>query len=483
SLQGFLTPGANPQNVLIVVFDAWSARNVSLYGYGRQTTPNIDRLAQRAIVYRNHQASANFTTTGTASLLTGAHGWTHRALGPEAPTTAFFHRNNMFSLFAGYYRFAYTQNSWVQALLTPMSRNLELLPNVIDLYLQARPVERLFPNDSDTASVAASRVANPKENYGYSLFRPMLLKAFPPPAAPQGITELFPRGMPNRYDGVSAFTIETAMDWLVSEITKAPRPFLAYLHLLPPHAPYCARVEFVDRFKGDGFVPVAKPIDSLSLPSRYKNVEWQQGLQRRLYDEYIMYADAEFGRLFGILEATGMLDTTWLVLTSDHGETFERGFIGHRTKTLFQPEIQVPLLIFEPGRTNAVVVNEATSAVDLLPTLAHVTGNTMPAWTDGTIMPPFSGRGAANEHAVYSIQAQDTRTGGPITRATVASVRWPHKLQYYSGYEQIQGKLIKLFDLARDPEELHDLANEMPDVASDLLRDLEHRMALADQQY
>ena len=60
-----------PQNVIIVVFDAFSAYNISLYGYQRETTPNIARWAERAVVYHNHYAGGNFTTPGTASLLTG----------------------------------------------------------------------------------------------------------------------------------------------------------------------------------------------------------------------------------------------------------------------------------------------------------------------------------------------------------------------------------------------------------------------------
>src|SRR5512144_1796135 len=69
-----------PGNVIVVVFDAWTAFNVSLYGYPRQTMPNLERLAQRAIVYHDHYAGGNFTTPGTASLLTGTYPWSHRAI-------------------------------------------------------------------------------------------------------------------------------------------------------------------------------------------------------------------------------------------------------------------------------------------------------------------------------------------------------------------------------------------------------------------
>src|SRR5512135_2471368 len=72
--------GTGRPNILILVFDAMSATNLSLYGYRRKTTPNLERFAQRATVYHTHYSAGNFTTPGTASLLTGLYPWTHRAI-------------------------------------------------------------------------------------------------------------------------------------------------------------------------------------------------------------------------------------------------------------------------------------------------------------------------------------------------------------------------------------------------------------------
>jgi glucan phosphoethanolaminetransferase (alkaline phosphatase superfamily) len=58
--------GEGRQNVLIVVFDAWSAYHLALHGYPRETMPNLNRHLDRAIVYHRHYAPADFTTPGTA---------------------------------------------------------------------------------------------------------------------------------------------------------------------------------------------------------------------------------------------------------------------------------------------------------------------------------------------------------------------------------------------------------------------------------
>src|ERR1051325_2382293 len=66
-------------NVIVLVFDTLSARHLSLYGYPRLTTPHLTQFAEKATVYHRHYAAGNFTSPGTASLLTGLYPWTHRA--------------------------------------------------------------------------------------------------------------------------------------------------------------------------------------------------------------------------------------------------------------------------------------------------------------------------------------------------------------------------------------------------------------------
>ncbi len=210
--------------------------------------------------------------------------------------------------------------------------------------------------------------------------------------------------------------------------------------------------------------------------------------KRRLYDEFILYVDAQFADLYNRLQAGGHLENTWLILTSDHGETFDRGFQGHRTPSLYEPEITVPLVIFEPGRTAGVVVDEPTSAVDLLPTLSYLTGHTLPAWAEGVVMAPFIKPEPRRQGGIYSFV--DRRDMGPLNW-TAASVRWPYKLMYFNGYSKLgrlrtvnakgmkiletagPNTLLRLFDLQRDPEELQDLAVEAPDTVGAMLPELQ----------
>src|SRR5271169_234867 len=90
--------GPTSPNIIVLVFDAMSADNLSLYGYERKTSPNFERLAQRSSVYHSHYSAGSFTTSGTASLLTGLYPWTHRAIDEGGQVAPAFVEKNIFSL-------------------------------------------------------------------------------------------------------------------------------------------------------------------------------------------------------------------------------------------------------------------------------------------------------------------------------------------------------------------------------------------------
>ena len=246
------------------------------------------------------------------------------------------------------------------------------------------PIEQMFNNDEDIASVSLIRDLKIKdEGHAYSLFLSHLYESLQE-RKDQKLEALFPRGIPSA-TLINRFRLEDAVDYISGRLTVVPQPFAGYFHFLPPHEPYSTSIEFYNYFKSDGFKPDEKPIDVLArFPIKHTD------RRREDYDEFILYCDKEFNRLFNYLESSGILDNTWLILTSDHGEMFERGVVGHSTDVLYQPVIRVPLMIFEPGRKTGMDIFETTSAVDVLPSLTHLTGQPMPDWTEGVVLPPFA---------------------------------------------------------------------------------------------
>ncbi len=470
------------QNVVVVVFDAFSALDMSLYGFSRNTTPNIDRLAERAIVYHNHFAGCNYTTSGTASLLTGTLPWTHRALRPKDVMAPPFVTRNLFGAFQDYYRIAYTHNGWANILLQQVQGEMNELVPWKKLFLDSYDsfIHAAFINDEDTASVGWTRNVDIKQyGFAYSLFLSHLYQYLQEHRDP-ALLRLFPRGLPSTGDEGSYFLLETATEWIGDRVTRVPRPFIGYFHLLPPHGPYNTTLEFYNRFKSDGFHPAYKPDDVFS-----EGVSYETLLKRRTdYDEFILYVDREFGRFYEGLQAAGLLENTWVVLTSDHGEMFERGISAHSTDSLYQPVIRIPLLIWEPGRQARLDVQAHTSAVDVLPTLAHVTGHTSPDWTEGLVLPPFAASDPDPNRSIYVVRAAKNPPFSALTRASTMLVKGRYKLLYFFGYED-RGfqELVKLFDIQADPEELNDLSLAQKEVTADMLDELKSKLAQVNQPY
>jgi arylsulfatase A-like enzyme len=480
ALGGLRAPATDARNVLVLVFDALSAFNLSLDGYARETAPNLARLAKRAVVYHNHFAGSNFTSSGTASLLTGTLPWTHRAIEDNGTVADSEVDHNLFRAFPDYYRTAFTHNSWAMTLLDQFRRAIDDLIPREKMYLQTYDglIHALFYRDDDIADVGWTRDMKLQGGYAYSLFLSRLYKSVRD-ASTATLEAKFPRGLPMNASS-DAFLMEQTASWLEDHLTVLPQPFLGYYHFLPPHAPYRTSLEFYGRFASDGLSPVHKPLDEFgSKPAVEAALE-----ARTEYDEFILYADKSFGSLYDALERSGLLDHTWLVVTSDHGEMFERGLIGHGNPTLYQPVIRVPLLIFEPGREVGMDIHAVTSAVDVLPTLAQVTGHPVPEWAEGAVLPPYSNAEPDPGRGVYAVQARKSHQYLPLSRATITLVKDRYKVIYYFGYAELDMQdVVKMYDIQADPEELVDLATSQPDITAALLAELKRSLAEANRPY
>jgi arylsulfatase A-like enzyme len=477
----------SPQNVIVMVFDAWSAYHISLYGYQRETTPNIAKLADRAVVYHNHYAGGNFTTPGTASILTGSLPWSHRAFQPGGKVDEAFVEKNFFSAFENHYRITYSHNLWANIILRQFKSSLEsyipkgryfLTEEDADaqrgsLLSGSNVVQTLFGNDEDIALVSWARtMEKEQEGYAYSLFLSPLYteyKNWYQETRFAELKKLFPRGLPK--DDYDYFLLEQAIDGIGGLLVAAPQPFMGYFHFWPPHAPYNTHRDFVGRFSGDGFKAPTKPLDIFgdNGPKTKNSTE---------YDEYILYVDREFGRFYDHLEQNGLLENTWLVLTSDHGELFERGIEGHRTPVLYDPVVHVPLLIFEPGRESRTDIYANTSAADLLPTLLHVTDQKPAAWTEGVALPPFASDENVQDRGVFVVQAERSEQFGPLNIATLVIRKGDYKLMYFFGYEELSptGERIELYNIKDDPDELNNLYGIEKGIGQELLDELKAKL-------
>ena len=116
----------SPPNFIVFVFDAMTARDLSVYGFPRETTPNFEKFANHSYVYHSHYSAGNFTIPGTASLLTGMYPWTHRAINESGQVLSRYAKRNIFHLIGDEYnRYAYGQNAWADLFLNEFAADLD----------------------------------------------------------------------------------------------------------------------------------------------------------------------------------------------------------------------------------------------------------------------------------------------------------------------------------------------------------------------
>jgi len=469
-------------NVILLLFDSLSARHMSLHGYRRETTPNLARFARRATVYHNHYAAGNFTTPGTASLVTGVYPWSHRGLHRDGQVTRDYRDRNLFALFGATHNcIAYPQNTLVHLLFDRFREHIDLYlpPEEFGLVGGTLP-SLLFSGDPNIAYRSFEKLIFRDWSYPSSLLFAFAEKLKLLAGERIGQKELrvdYPKGPATMIQYKWLFVLEDVIDGTMGLLRGARQPYLAYLHLFPPHEPYRPHRDFIGIFD-DGRKPVAKKPHALSHGLSQEELDQL----RTEYDEYLAFTDAEFGRLYQFLEGTGILDSSYVIVTSDHGQLFERGVHGHITELLYEPVIHIPLLISTPGQQQRQDVYSPTSCVDLIPTLLDAFGQTIPDWCEGRVLPTAPGELSTGERSIFSLEAKYNPIHQPIHRGTVALIRQPHKLIHYLGYDGYDNE-YELYDLANDPEELQDLYPSRSSIATDLQNELQKKLKEVNQPY
>jgi arylsulfatase A-like enzyme len=166
------------------------------------------------------------------------------------------------------------------------------------------------------------------------------------------------------------------LDWL-SQRVQPERPFFAFLNYFYAHAPYHLPPGRLHRF---GVAPTDSHrwglIQHWAELDKTRLAPWEIALAADAYDDCIADLDEQLGKLLDELQRRGVLHRTWLIIASDHGESFgEHTGVFTHGMSLYQTELHVPLLIIPPGgSTSKQVVKETVSLRDLAATIVDVLG-------------------------------------------------------------------------------------------------------------
>jgi arylsulfatase A-like enzyme len=192
-------------------------------------------------------------------------------------------------------------------------------------------------------------------------------------------------------------------------------------------------------------------------PTQVKGMEgWRQVIDG--YDGGIRYADEHIGMIVEALKARGVWDDLVVMVTGDHGENFgELGIYGEHGSADY-PTCHIPLIVRWPGMAPAGSSNShLTSNVDLVPTMAEILDRPAKEFWDGKSLAGILSGGDQGVH--------DQVVLSQCAHVCQRSVRWKNWLYirtYHDGYHLFPEEQV--YDVAADPYEQHDLAEERPEV-------------------
>ena len=227
-------------------------------------------------------------------------------------------------------------------------------------------------------------------------------------------------------------SVDAGLKWLKT----ARKPFFFWLHLYDPHSPYAPPEPFRTEYR------------------------------EHLYDGEIAYADSQVGRLLAWLKQVGLYDTTLIVLASDHGESL--GDHGEREHGYFvyQSTTRVPLIV-KPPRAAALKPRRESAAVETIgiaPTVLQLAG------VHDAIQKQFQAPSLLD-------RKDESRLSYSQTLYPFSSFGWsPLRSVENSGYQYVEAPQPELYDLASDPDEVHNLIAAKPAVASAMKEKLNQRM-------
>ena len=423
-------------NVLVIVLDSVRRDHMSCYGYERPTTPNIDRFAEEAVLFRHAYSTSCWTIPAHASLFTGLYPSRHGANDLREDCLADDH-TTMASFLGtrGYRTASISCNSFLSGP-THLDRDFQL----------SLDVQRLRGSS-------------------------------------RGLPSRVLRGMHRRWRKLAARdrggmrATRLASSWLGEQ--EPGRPFFLFMNYMDCHLPY--RLRGPDRYrfvpKGErrradevpqdpfGFMVGATPLDGRAL-SDLEN----------LYDGALHYLDRHVGALLERLRSADLYDNTLIVVTADHGESFgEHGLMDHQFG-LYEHLIAVPLLLHLPGSEKQGEGHvEPVQHVDLLPTLAGLLGGGSENGTSAA----FQGRSVLEQPPREAVVAEYLV---PNLRAIRRRFPAADAARFDAALRSILvegSKLIlrsdggrELYDLEIDPHEKRNLAEHQPELADRLEKKL-----------
>jgi len=317
-------------HIMVIIIDALRFDRLTCNGYDKPTTPNIDKIANRGVVFENAFSSTNVTDASLTTIFTGLHPHNHGIV---------------------------SHGMRIDSQLINVVQKTSYISEVLKKYryktIALDWLDRWHKKGFDYYS-------------GFTSKRKFLLKI---PA----VRSLL------RLSRLKIDRAETLADMAISLIRRySSQPMFLFIHFWDTHASYYAPKGYIHYFRKMGYncrLTLSDLMEEFEDKQAKKRIKARVGGSYNInevlarYDASIAYVDSQIGRIYQILEDEGLLDETLLFITSDHGESLLEHGIYFDHHGLYDVSIHVPLIIMGRNIPAKKRIDDFVQHIDILPTI------------------------------------------------------------------------------------------------------------------
>jgi len=386
------------KNIVLISLDTTRPDHLKVYGYDRQTSPNLEAIADDGVVIQNFLTTSSWTLPTHASLFTGLFPSSHGAHYSNAGNTAL--------------------------------GDADGAPEGFDAFRANR-----LPDEAVTLAETLQKQGYVTHAIGAGpWFKPVF-----------GLDQGFDHYDAD-FDSLAGRAGNEVSDLAIRAIENSlGKSFFLFLNYFDPHDPYDGH--------GSSWEQFLKPGE-----------DFKRSKTLAEYDAEILFMDEQIARVTNHLKERELYESSWIIVTSDHGEHFgEHGLEGHGF-SLYEPVVRGVLIVKPPrGVELAFDPKKRTQSVDVMPTLLHALSIPIPEGVEGQRLDALT-------HPVVTElyrSAGNVRWKGERFRRELRAIYvGDHKLLVSSKPDDPDAGL---FDLSTDPEESTDLSDTQPGKVKSML--------------
>jgi arylsulfatase A-like enzyme len=451
-------------NIIFLIVDALRAQNLSCYGYPISTSPTIDSLSEKGLLFRNAYSCIDNTDPSFTSIFSGkyplSHGIIHQAEISKREIQEFqLTQTKLLQQIVKEHKFYTIGIDWLGRWhkkgfefygITEKNDYIKYKDNITKI----KKLIRSLPSPLRS-----------------TIRKTFLYLKKPPPTKK------------------NAFYMTNLAINKIKELKKDN--FFLLIHYWDVHTPFDTIPDnFIEKFKIDQthisvnemFKKIKYPIWQEKVKHYHlKGIKFIEEIEAR-YNSAINYVDYQINRLISFLKDFGLYDNTLIVFTGDHGDNLMRNdiFTGH--SGLYEEVIHVPLILMGKGLSEGKKINSFVQHIDIVPTILEILKiNPSLFHLDGMSLIPLIQKKNRQIHSeIYVMEAARRRFA--VRDKNYKYIYSPTENDLFHNYWKEKGKLyqpickkrIELYDLRNDPKEQYNIIDQFPEIGITMEKKLLH---------